>query len=330
MEPEAEAQAEPDAKLVAQVAAHSTRQRPMPGDLHLDHVAHFVPDLDAAADVLASLGFSLRPEFSQTTRVGEGLPRPAGARVRMAMLAEGYIEIIQPVADTPRALRMRARMAGRAGIHLVSFGTPAAAAEHARLQRHGFAPLPLVRHERQVPAAQGVLGACYHVVHVPHDVMPEGRIEYTEHLTPAALWQDRWLDGLNAQCALALVLLGARDVAVTAARWASFSGALPEPAASGARLRLSRGQVLIRKASAGPMDTDPVGSASSASSASSAISACGLAIESPERLLDSLRRQGCAPLVVAPDLWSVILPGALGGCWLFGRRSALDGMDQPA
>ncbi len=297
-------------------------QRPRPGDLYLDHVAHFVPDLDAAAAVLQALGFCLTPEFAQTTRAADGLPLPAGTRVCSAMLAEGYFELIQPVADTDRTRRMRERMAGRAGIHLVSFGTPAAAGEYARLQRHGFAPLRLAHHERPVPCASGdltagMLRARYQAVHVPHRVMPEGRIEYIEHDTPEVLWQERWVQGMNARCALRLLLLRTCDIAATAGRWAHFSGALPEPAANGARLRLARGQVLIRIADDAPPDAG-------ANEENAVIAACGLALEAPQQLLDALERLNCAPFPLGPGVWRVALPEALGGCWLIGRRAALD------
>ena len=39
-------------------------QRPAPGELYLDHVAHFVPDLGAAARVAESLGFKVTPSVA--------------------------------------------------------------------------------------------------------------------------------------------------------------------------------------------------------------------------------------------------------------------------
>ena len=41
-----------------------------------------------------------------------------------------------------RVKAVRAHMARYSGIHLCSFGTPAAEAEHLRLEAHGFAPEP--------------------------------------------------------------------------------------------------------------------------------------------------------------------------------------------
>ncbi len=115
------------------------RQRPPPGQLYLDHVSHFVPDLDAAGALLAKLGFAVTPISAQVTQDG-----PAGTSNRCVMLREGYLEFLTPTADTPNARRMRASMKRYRGVHLVCFGTPAAEEEHARLESAGFAPQPLV------------------------------------------------------------------------------------------------------------------------------------------------------------------------------------------
>ena len=36
-------------------------QKPPPGELFLDHVSHFVADLEAAAELLEQLGFKVAP-----------------------------------------------------------------------------------------------------------------------------------------------------------------------------------------------------------------------------------------------------------------------------
>ncbi|MGH8705960.1 MAG: VOC family protein, partial [Burkholderiales bacterium] len=110
----------------------AARQRPPAGTLYLDHVAHFVPDLGAAAQALEALGFAVTPESAQATQHG-----PAGTSNRCAMLEGGYLEFLAPTADTPNARRLRAAMDRYRGVHLACFGTPAAEEEHARLAAHG-------------------------------------------------------------------------------------------------------------------------------------------------------------------------------------------------
>ena len=43
------------------------RQKPAPGELFLDHVAHFVPDLAAAGALAESLGFAVTDESVNET-----------------------------------------------------------------------------------------------------------------------------------------------------------------------------------------------------------------------------------------------------------------------
>ena len=51
----------------------AAQQLPPPGSLIVDHVAHFVSQLGAAARALESLGFTVTPESAQQTQDG-----PAG------------------------------------------------------------------------------------------------------------------------------------------------------------------------------------------------------------------------------------------------------------
>ena len=62
-------------------------QVPAAGTLNLDHVAHFVPDRDAAAVALARLGFAATPFSEQFHRLqADGPLVPAGTGNRCVML----------------------------------------------------------------------------------------------------------------------------------------------------------------------------------------------------------------------------------------------------
>ncbi len=154
------------------------RQRPPLGELYLDHLGHFVPDLDAAAAVWEKLGFAVTP-----LSVHQVSGQPTGTSNRCVMLEEGYLELLAPTADTPHAQRVRERMKRFVGVHLACFGTPDAAAEHARLGAHGFEPEPVVDLQRKIETGDSV---GFRVVYVPPDKMAEGRVQYCEHLTPRA------------------------------------------------------------------------------------------------------------------------------------------------
>jgi Glyoxalase-like domain len=214
------------------------RQRPPAGELCLDHVAHFVPDLDAAAAVWGKLDFKVTP-VSHHQVAG----KPAGTSNRCVILEEGYIEILAPTADTPNAQRVRARMDLFVGIHLACFGTPDAPAEQARLAAHGFEPEPVVHLQRKIETGESV---GFRVVYVPPGKMPEGRVQYCEHLTPGQVWREGFVNPIR----LSAVYVVADDPEEVAARWGRFGGLLPRLEAGFVRLDTARGRVVIGTAKA--------------------------------------------------------------------------------
>src|SRR5262249_22960199 len=82
----------------------------------------------------------------------------------------------------------------------------------------------------------------FNVVYAPAETMPEGRIQYCEHLTEANMWRKEWINpGLRLEAAFVV----ADDPADTAARWARFTGALPRRSGDFVELPLARGKVVI-------------------------------------------------------------------------------------
>ena len=80
-------------KLSPSTAKIAAAQAPRPGNLSLDHVAHFVPDMENAAPALEKLGFTLTPFSAQSHRLEPGGPlTPAGTGNRCIMFKRGYIE----------------------------------------------------------------------------------------------------------------------------------------------------------------------------------------------------------------------------------------------
>jgi hypothetical protein len=276
-------------------------QKPPPGELFLDHVAHFVADLDAAGALLEALGFAPTPVSNH-----EVSGKPAGTANRCLMLGQGYIEILAPTLDTPNAQRVRADMARYGGIHLCSFGTPTAEAEHLRLEAHGFAPQEVIKLERKIENRKK-LG--FKVVYVPPEKMPEGRIQYCEHLTPQRLWNRKALGHKNGVTGLAAVYIVADDPVATAARWARFSGLLPFPEKGAVALKTARGKIFVatRKALSRFIENVP---------AAPAIAGIGLEFRDPEKFSKLCKRAGLKVKRTAQG-YCVALPPALGGTWLF-------------
>ncbi|MSQ54970.1 MAG: VOC family protein [Betaproteobacteria bacterium] len=276
------------------------RQRPDPGKLYLDHTSHFVPDLGPVAVLLEKLGFVTTPLSVQMTQDG-----PAGSSNRCVMLAEGYLEFLMPTLDTPVARQMRDRMAKQVGVHLACFGAPVADEEHARLAAAGFEPLEVVRLARE--AGHGI-SARFNVVRVPPEKMPEGRIQFVEHLTPDAIWRPEHLAHDNGVTGLAAVFVVADDPVAVAARYARFTGLLPRR--DGETIRIDTDRGAIRIATRAHLQAEL-----GATPAAPAIAGYALQCRDPAAFA---ARCTAAGLAVGPrgDRFCVQLPPSLGGAWM--------------
>ncbi len=280
------------------VAEH---QRPKPGDLVLDHVAHFVPDLNEAGALLERLGFVPSP-VSHHQANGQ----PAGTSNRCLMFERGYVEILAPMLDTPNAQRVRNHMARYPGVHLVCFGSPDAEGEHQRLAAAGFEPEPFVRLQRQVEDGRTVK---FGVVYVPPAKMPEARVQFCEHFTPEVIWEPRFVAHPNGVIGLGDAYVVADDPAQAAARWGRFAGLLPGRDGDLVRLDTSRGRIFLGTQRVLSQFIDDVPAAPS-------VAAFSLIVKSAEIFGSHLEKAGLKIKSTSRGR-SVKLPPALGGSWLF-------------
>lgn len=230
----------------ASVAKSAAAQLPKPGDITLDHVAHFVPEMDTAAPALEKLGFTLTPFSAQSHRLEPGGPLvPAGTGNRCVMFKRGYVEYLTPTGDSPVANQLRAAIKRYVGVHLIAFGTSAPEADHARLVQGGFSPNPPLALQRQISIPDGEDTARFTVVRVAPDVMPEGRIQFCQHHTPDLVWQPRWLTHTNHAVALTAVILCVDDPAAVALRYSAFTGLKPIGEDDQWRIDTQRGRLLF-------------------------------------------------------------------------------------
>lgn len=296
----------------------STQQVPPPGTLNLDHVAHFVPDRDAASAVLENLGFTLTPFSLQSTKDAGGNAVPAGTGNRCAMFARGYLEFLTPTADTPLAAQLRTAIARYTGHHLIAFGTPTAEEEHARLERHGFEPLALVNLQREVDVSGELRLTRFSVVRVRPETMPEGRVQFCQHHTPECMWQPKYLDHPNGVTGLIAAFVVADEPEEVAARFARFAGLLPFPIRGFVQLKTGRGDVFIGSGTAckALFGEEPP--------AAPAMAGYALACKDPKGLRDRLIALGCSVSEPSPDLYAASLPPEIGSAWLFGTEAACE------
>jgi len=221
-----------------------TGQLPEPGAVFLDHVAHFVPAIDAAAEVLERCGFRLTPFTAQTNRV-EGKTLPAGTGNRCAMFRRGYVEILAATVDTPLAQQLAERLTRHVGLHLAAFSTADAEFEHRRLAAAGFPVLPLVDMRRPVAIEGGEDWARFTIARIASGIMPEGRMQFLTHHTEGLVWRDPFLDHPNGAHALAAIWIAAADPAEPAQRFAQFTGRPIRQEGEVSAIPLERGPVRV-------------------------------------------------------------------------------------
>jgi hypothetical protein len=295
-------------------------QRPAIGDMVLDHVAHFLPDMAAAEEALGRMGFGLTPLSHQMHRATPDGPLvSAGTANRTAMLARGYLEFLATTGDTPNAARLRAAMARYTGVHLVCFGTADAAAVQARITRAGFDPPPMVALQRAVEQGDGTTDtARFAVVRPAPERMREGRIQFVEHLAPAAIWQRRFLDHPNGARVLSGVIVAVPDLDEARARWESLTGIACAPQGAFRVLRTGRGRVLLGDARtvADAFGMEPP--------ALPWIAGPILGVADLARTGTLLRDGGIAALRQTATLLVAAAPPTLGGLYAFEPLSAPD------
>jgi hypothetical protein len=199
----------------------------------LDHVGVVGRDVATLATEFERIGFCLTP-----------LARHAGGRTgnRNVMLRRGYIELLS-VIDSGSSTTLERFLARHAGIHILSLGIADEIATLARLQRAGFADATVSQTDRAVDDADPAGARARFTLVTPPDP-PEGRVHLIRHLTPEALWQERFLRHPNHAVALQEVVLVVAAPAQTASWLSRLAGRPVVPdVAGGFALELPHGRV---------------------------------------------------------------------------------------
>lgn len=217
------------------MAAARLRRRQV-NSVALDHVGVVSRDLAALAAQYERLGFTLTPLARQSDgRIGN----------RCVMLHRSYVELLAVVDPKGSSATLDRFLARYAGIHILAFAIDDPQAALARLTRAGIQGLSVAHFDRAIDAADPASPrARFALIQVPDQ--PEGRINLVRHLTPEALWQERFLRHANNATALDEVVLCIAEPADTAARFSRLTGCvvIPDPA-GGFALDFARGRVRL-------------------------------------------------------------------------------------
>ena len=229
----------------------SNRNLPSSGQIFLDHVGWYVPNLDEVGKVFERLGFRLTPYSLHGDRDPlSGRLIPQGSANRLAMLESGYLEFlaITEGAETPVSRHIRSRMEQYVGVHLTAFSVADAEAEADRLGADGFALQPTVNLRRTTEDAVGTeTEVAFTVVRAQFDAFPEGRIQTLTHLTPEQVWQHRFIACDNAVSGLAEVVFSVNDPLASAERLAKFTARQAVTTRHGMEISLDRGKLTFVK-----------------------------------------------------------------------------------
>src|SRR5947209_8172533 len=179
------------ADLTKHMSLAIDRQLPCAEEIFLDHLAHFIPDAQAASRALARAGFAPTPISVQVNPDPDGVPRPTGTGNITAMFARGYIEVLFKTSDTPLAREFETGLTRHPGVHLVAFAAADAAGARRRLAESGFRVRPLVEMQRPVDAEGQTTTAAFTIASLETGEVPEGRIETLTHRPAAVVWRPR-------------------------------------------------------------------------------------------------------------------------------------------
>ncbi|CAN0162451.1 unnamed protein product [Discosporangium mesarthrocarpum] len=223
-------------------------QTPQPGQIFLDHVGWFVPDMDVASVVFNGLGFPLTPFTVHMNEQPDGSRVPSGTANRCAMIRRGYLEVLTRVPEVESAItaQMDAGLARYTGLHLIAFTVGDTDAATAKLREAGFAPEPPIALRRPMPLDEGGEGtAAFSVIRLPSDAMAEGRVQVLSQDTPDVVWQPSVTADENGLDMLSGLLICADDPEEAATRYARFTGKQKIARGRGYRIDLDRGRLTI-------------------------------------------------------------------------------------
>jgi hypothetical protein len=217
----------------------------------LDHVGIAGRDLGAMAAAFERLGFQLTPLARHSgKRTPDGPVVPFGTGNRCIMLRQGYVELIAIVDPAAFSNTLDRFLARYAGIHIIALGIADEVENLDRLRRAGI-DIPGVAYlERPVDDADPN-GPRARFARLPLPDAPEGRLQLIRHLTPEAIWQERFLTHPNHAVGLEEVVIAVEQPAEAAARFSRLAGrpVVPDPA-GGFALPLPHGTVRLLPADA--------------------------------------------------------------------------------
>ena len=272
----------------------------------LDHVGILVPRLDAAAALLARLGFTLTRRAEHRAASGAS----AGSEQCSIMLEHGYVEV-QEITDLATSGHILATAARRNfGLHTLAFGVEDAAAAREAAAGAGLPVTPVMEWARQVEEEDISAEARFAFLVAAWEAGDDSFLCWVRHLTPEALRTPRLLRHANGARDLRAAVIATRgDPARLLSRYEACGGVR-----DGARVRFGDGTVEVR----GPSELPPSLAAAPAP-APDWFAAMRLGFDDPDSFAAAARREGFAATPEAGAI-TVDLRPALG-CFILAEAA---------
>jgi hypothetical protein len=202
----------------------------------LDHLGVCSRDAAALWDTYERLGFALTP-IARQSRGSE----PLGTANRCAMLRRGYIELLAILDPALPDNGLGAMLDRFEGARILALGMTDSQGNLERLRRAGLEISGIAPLSRPVEPG----GPVARFERLPLPEAPEGRVQLVRHLTPEAIWQERWMQHPNGATELRAAIIVSDSPAESAARLSRLAGLPLEPdPAGGFALPLPDGAVV--------------------------------------------------------------------------------------
>jgi len=296
------------------------RQLATGNEVFVDHIAHWMTDMPAAAQAMEDMGFVITPYTEHTNSTAPGEPiRPAGSANHCIMLREGYLELLTPTIDTDVSRELKKGIERYTGVHLIAFNVADAEAQRTRLLAEGFEQRPIVDLRRQTDTEDGKPGTLrFTVIRPMPGTMAEGRIQFLTHHTPDLLWQERWMNHPNTAERLGEVVICVADPDEAAGRFERYLGRKRRRIDGGWSIDCDRGAVVLLGRPAFEKCLPGI-----AIPGLPFIAGYVIQCRDPEALKVCLKRKEIVYRELTEDVVAVTAPAALGGSLLFTGGSVV-------
>ena len=192
---------------------------------NINHVGMVARNLSATVARFEAMGFQLTPFSPHAGAWKPSEPvQKFGSGNRCVMFAQNYLEILgteDPDLPTPRLAGYLKR---HQGAHIVCFNTEVTQALDDRLRGLGVPTSGVIPLQRDIDTPDGTRTARFERVQFAPGDSPEGYIQAARHLTPAYIYQPRYIEHANGCTILSEAFIVADDATEFARKYERYLG----------------------------------------------------------------------------------------------------------